>query len=105
MRAHVYVDRSPGWLENRPLRLIAILSFALWAAGCSGGGQGQSPMGGGAPPGVPVKVEIAQVAPINDTTEYVATLKSRESAVIMPEVEGTITQIYVYSGDHVSAGA
>jgi RND family efflux transporter MFP subunit len=49
-------------------------------------------------------VEIAQAAPVSDTTEYVATLKSRESAVIMPEVEGTITQIYVHSGDHVSAG-
>ena len=48
---------------------------------------------------------MAQIAPINDTTEYVATLKSRESAAIMPEVEGTITQIYVHSGDHVSAGA
>ena len=78
--------------------------LTLAGTSCSGGGQGQS-HAGGAPPGVPVKVEIAQVAPINDTTEYVATLKSRESAVIMPEVEGTITQIYVHSGDHVSAGA
>jgi len=43
--------------------------------------------------------------PISDTTEYVATLKSRDSAVIMPEVEGRITQIYVHSGEHVAAGA
>jgi RND family efflux transporter MFP subunit len=50
-------------------------------------------------------VQIAQAAPVDQTTEYVATLKSRDSAVIMPEVEGTITQIYVHSGDHVSAGA
>ena len=105
MRAHVYVDGSAGSLKSRRLRLIATLSFAGLAASCSGGGQGQSQAGAGTPPGVPVKVEIAQVAPVKDTTEYVATLKSRESAVIMPEVEGTITQIYVHSGDHVSAGA
>jgi len=49
-------------------------------------------------------VQTAQSAPVNETTEYVATLKSRDSAVIMPEVEGRITQIYVHSGDRVSAG-
>jgi RND family efflux transporter MFP subunit len=38
------------------------------------------------------------------TTEYVATLKSRDSAVIMPEVEGRITRIYGRSGDRVKAG-
>ena len=36
--------------------------------------------------------------------EYVATLKSRDSAVIMPQVEGQITQIFVHSGDRVEAG-
>ena len=53
----------------------------------------------------PVKVEIAKLAPVQDTTEYVATLKSRDSAVIMPEVDGRVTQISVHSGEHVSAGA
>lgn len=48
---------------------------------------------------------MARPVPVNQTTEYVATLKSRDSAVIMPEVEGRITQIYVHSGDHVAAGA
>ena len=33
-----------------------------------------------------------------------ATLKSRESAVIMPQVEGQITDIYVHSGASCSAG-
>jgi RND family efflux transporter MFP subunit len=41
---------------------------------------------------------------VNDTTEYVATLKSRDTAVIMPQVEGVITDIYVHSGSRVSAG-
>ena len=86
--------------------LAATLVLSLVGAGCSGGGQGQTaPAGGGAPPGIPVKVQVAQASPINETTEYVATLKSRDSAVVMPEVEGQITQIYVHSGDHVAAGA
>lgn len=53
---------------------------------------------------MPVKVQIVEAAPVNETTEYVATLKSRDSAVVMPEVEGRITQIYVHSGDRVTAG-
>ena len=85
--------------------LAATLLLLLLTAGCSGGGQGQTAPGGGAPPGIPVKVQVAQASPINETTEYVATLKSRDSAVVMPEVEGQITQIYVHSGDHVAAGA
>jgi RND family efflux transporter MFP subunit len=103
MRAHLHSGLSAGFLSNRGIRLILSACLALAGTSCSDGGEGQSH--GGTPPGVPVKVEIAQAAPINDTTEYVATLKSRESAVVMPEVEGTITQIYVHSGDQVSAGA
>ena len=54
---------------------------------------------------MPVKVIEARAVPVNDASEYVATLKSRDSAVIMPQVEGIITQIYVHSGDKVGAGA
>lgn len=53
---------------------------------------------------MPVKVMEAKAVPVNDASEYVATLKSRDSAVIMPQVEGQITQIFVHSGDRVSAG-
>ena len=54
---------------------------------------------------LPVKVLEAKAMPVNETSEYVATLKSRDSAVIMPQVEGQITQIFVHSGDKVSAGS
>src|SRR5712664_1236750 len=54
---------------------------------------------------MPVKVQEARAVPIYDATEYVATLKSRDSAVIMPQVEGHIVQIYVRSGDRVGVGA
>jgi RND family efflux transporter MFP subunit len=58
-----------------------------------------------APAGMPVKVEEAQATAVNDATEYVATLKSRDSAVIMPQVEGQVTKIFVHSGEAVGAGA
>jgi RND family efflux transporter MFP subunit len=54
---------------------------------------------------MPVKVLEAKAVPVNDSSEYVATLKSRDSAVIMPQVEGQVTQIFVHSGDRASEGA
>ncbi len=42
---------------------------------------------------------------VDDTTEFVATLRSRDSAVIMPQVEGHITKIFVHAGARVAAGA
>jgi RND family efflux transporter MFP subunit len=62
---------------------------------------------GGAPQGLPalhVKAEIAQEQKVGDFTEYLATLKSRSSSVLQPEVEGQVTRIFVKSGDHVSPG-
>lgn len=53
---------------------------------------------------MPVKVQVAQAAAINDATDYVATVKSRDSAVIMPQVEGQVTRIMVHSGQRVGAG-
>jgi RND family efflux transporter MFP subunit len=54
---------------------------------------------------MPVTVEVAEATPVNDATEYVATVKSRDSAVIMPQVDGQITNIFVHSGDSVTANA
>ena len=64
---------------------------------------GPNPAAGGMQ-AMPVKVVEAKAVPVNDASEYVATLKSRDSAVIMPQVEGQITQIFVHSGDKVAAG-
>jgi RND family efflux transporter MFP subunit len=83
--------------------LIGISILAVSGLACSGGDAKGAQASG--PPGMPVKIEVARSVSISDSTEYVATLKSRDSAVIMPEVEGRITQIYVHSGQHVAPGA
>jgi RND family efflux transporter MFP subunit len=79
----------------------ALLALALSTAGC---GNSKAAKAGG-PQAMPVKVHTAKAEKIDDTTEYVATLKSRDSAVVMPQVEGIITQIYVHSGERVADGA
>src|SRR5437773_6001347 len=80
--------------------LALVLAVIALAAGCRGGaGQGQ-----GGPPPMPVKIEVARVVPIDDATDYVATLRSRDSAAIMPQVEGQVTRIFVRAGDRVAGG-
>ncbi len=83
--------------------VFPLLGLALAMAACSSGAaKGEQPQG---PPAAPVTIEVAHEVPVRDTTDYVATLKSRDSAVMNPQVEGYITQIFVHSGDHVSPGA
>ena len=57
-----------------------------------------------APQALPVKVQTINLAPVPRADEYVATVKSRRSASIQPQVDGTLTRILVKSGDHVRAG-
>ncbi|HKI10590.1 MAG TPA: efflux RND transporter periplasmic adaptor subunit [Candidatus Acidoferrum sp.] len=59
---------------------------------------------GGAPQAMPVQVLALVPERIADTTEYLAILKSRHSAVINPQVEGHVTNIDVKSGDRVKTG-
>jgi len=82
---------------------IAILAAGAFTLGCSSN-TAQNPHAGG-PPAMPVQVLEAKAVPVSDSTEYVATVKSRDSAVIMPQVEGQVTQIFVHSGDRVEGGA
>jgi RND family efflux transporter MFP subunit len=83
--------------------VFAVVVAALASTVACSKNAPKNPQAGG-PAAMPVKVMEAKSVPVNDTSEYVATLKSRDSAVIMPQVEGHITQIFVHSGDHVEAG-
>jgi RND family efflux transporter MFP subunit len=83
--------------------LTASLAVSGSTLGCSKNAA-LNPQAGG-PGGMPVKVVEARAVPVREATEYVATLKSRDSAVIMPQVEGQLTQIFVHSGERVQTGA
>lgn len=53
---------------------------------------------------MPVKTVAVTLAPIAQSSEYVATVMSRRSATLQPQVSGRLAQIEVRSGDHVKAG-
>jgi RND family efflux transporter MFP subunit len=89
-------------MERRKKIAVLALAFGAIASGCQKSAAGDAP--GGAPPAMPVQVQIAPAVKISDTTEYLSILKSRHSAAINPQVEGQITRIFVKSGDHVGAG-
>lgn len=53
---------------------------------------------------MPVTVDMVSMQPVPVTDSYVATIKSRRSATIMPQVSGNLTQIFVHSGELVHQG-
>jgi RND family efflux transporter MFP subunit len=55
-------------------------------------------------PPTPVKTEVARQVPIPVTSQYLVSLKSRESAAINPQVEGWVVKIDVRSGERVHEG-
>jgi RND family efflux transporter MFP subunit len=79
----------------------ALLGALLFTSACGNSKEAKA----AAPQAMPVRVQTAKAQKVDDTTDYVATLKSRDSAVVMPQVEGIITQIFVHSGEPVADGA
>jgi len=53
---------------------------------------------------MPVKTVAVSLQPVAQSSEYMATVKSRRSATILPQVSGMLTSISVHSGDHVKSG-
>ena len=53
---------------------------------------------------MPVQTITVSSSPVPNSDEYVATIKSRRSATLNPQVDGNLTAILVHSGDHVKAG-
>jgi RND family efflux transporter MFP subunit len=77
-------------------------AFALVAAGaaaCGGGSAGQP-----GPAAVPVEVVALAPRSVEQTTEFVGVVKSRQSTAVQAEVEGLVTRIMVRSGDRVGPG-
>ena len=56
-------------------------------------------------PPMPVEIVTLSAKPVEQSSEFVASLKSRRSSTIQPEVEGFLTRIAVRSGQTVSQGA
>ena len=80
-------------------RRVVPMLFAGALAGCS------KPA---APPpqtrAMPVKVSTVSLTDVPSSDTYVATIKSRRSSTMQPQVDGNLTRILVKSGDVVKAG-
>ncbi|MGB8028150.1 MAG: efflux RND transporter periplasmic adaptor subunit [Terracidiphilus sp.] len=53
---------------------------------------------------LPVQTVTVTMAPVAQSSEYVATIKSRRSTTVLPQVSGQLTEILVHSGDQVKTG-
>lgn len=88
-------------LYNCVLAIIVLLAGSL-LAGCTT--QSAQPMAAPAVQAMPVKLETATEKIIEDSSTFVAQVKSRKSVDLKPQVEGRILSILVKSGDQVSPG-
>ena len=84
--------RAVGW----------VVLAGLAATGC----QKKPAPGAGGPQmqALPVQTVTVAMAPVAQSSEYVATIKSRRSATLLPQVSGQLTAITVHSGEEVKAG-
>jgi len=83
--------------------LLLIVVVALATAGCARAPAAAGSVQQGPPPS-PVALSTVHQAEVEDTTEYVGTLKSLHSTPVQPQVDGRIVGIAVKSGDRVKAG-
>ena len=81
----------------------SICLFSLAVTGCQQAPQ-NAPQGAAGMQAMPVKTIAVSLQPVAQSNEYMATIKSRRSATILPQVSGLLTKILVHSGERVKAG-
>ena len=91
-------NRASAESRSRFATSFLLFASAVLAASC---GKAAGPAG---PPAVPVEVVTLAERPVEQTTEFVGTVKSRRSTTVQPQVEGFLTRILVRSGDRVQPG-
>ena len=86
-------------IYSRQTGAVVLLMSALMLQGC---GKAAAPVA--APQAMPVQVSSVTLDPVPSTDTYVATIKSRRSSTMQPQVDGNLTRILVHSGQAVKAG-
>ncbi len=89
----------PLIVNTRRVLPIVVCAAACLVTGCKSAPPPQPP-----PQAMPVQVAPVTLSPVPNSDSYVATIKSRRSATIQPQVDGNIVKIFVKSGDLVQAG-
>lgn len=84
------------------LQLVSAIALVCALSGCGNSVNAGKTAG---PQAFPVQVVTVQAQMVPQSTDYLATLKSRSASVLQPQVEGDITRIFAHSGESVEAGA
>jgi RND family efflux transporter MFP subunit len=87
----------------KPIAFATASALVLIVSACNRGGA--TPAGGPAafPPATVAAVTL-QPRAVERASEFIATLRSLRSSTIQPEVSGSVTRIFVKSGDRVRTG-
>ncbi len=94
----IHLSASPFHVL-RPDLLAAMLLLGALGSGCA-----KTAAAPPSPQAMPVQVSPVSLSPVPTSDTYVATIKSRRSATMQPQVDGNLTRIFVHSGDTVKAG-
>jgi RND family efflux transporter MFP subunit len=81
-----------------------VLPLVVYAAACLVSGCKSAPPPAPPPQAMPVQVAPVTLSPVPNSDTYVATIKSRRSSTMQPQVDGNLVKIFVHSGDFVKAG-
>ena len=79
---------------------IPLAAVLITVSGC----KSDAPPAAPPPQAMPVMAATVANSAVPSTETYVATIKSRRSATMQPQVDGNLTRIFVKSGDVVKAG-
>ncbi len=85
----------------KTLIAASAVSLSVLLAGCN---KGAAALPSPAPQATRVQVQPVSLSAVPTSETYVATIKSRRSATLQPQVDGNLTKILVKSGDPVKAG-
>lgn len=85
-------------------RIVGFSCFLLMGLAATGCQKKTAPPDAGGMQGLPVQTVAVSLSPVPQSSEYVATIKSRRSATLEPQVQGMLTEIGVKSGDRVKSG-
>jgi len=84
------------------LSVSCLFLMGLAATGCQK--KQAAPPAGAGMQAMPVRTIAISLSPVAQSSDYEATIKSRRSATLQPQVDGRLMAISVRSGDHVEAG-
>ena len=90
--------------QSRFSRIPIIVCWVLTGLVATGCNKKPAAAAGPEMQGFPVQTVTVAMQPVAQSSEYVATIKSRRSATISPQVSGQLTEILVHSGDQVKTG-